>query len=77
MLAACGERADKNPEGPAPPPPSLGAVRPRGLSSQAQGKEETHFRRVHDLPRLLLTLAAGAGAGHRDTELGSGHHPPS
>lgn len=27
-------------------------------------KEETHFRRVHDLPRLLLTLAAGAGAGH-------------
>ena len=38
--------------------PAQGSVLP------GPGKEETHFRRVHDLPRLLLTLAAGAGAGH-------------
>lgn len=30
-------------------------------------KVETHFRRVHDLPRLLLSLAAGDGTGHRDS----------
>lgn len=42
--------------------------------------KKTHFRRVHDVPRLLLTLAAGAGAGHLDkwtTGQGSDHHPPS
>lgn len=35
---------------------------------------ETHFRRVHDLPRLLLSLAAGVGAGHRDN--GTGQRSP-
>lgn len=36
---------------------------------------ETHFRRIHDLPRLLLSLAAGAG--HRDNGTGGDHHPSS
>ena len=40
------------------------------------GKENTHFRRVHDLPRLLLTPAACAGAGHRDNWTGQ-RSPPS
>ena len=39
-------------------------------------REETHFRRVHDLPRLLLTPAAGVGAGHLDSWTGQ-RSPPS
>lgn len=56
-------------ERPDRPTPSLG-------SRPDPGKKETHFRRVHDLPRLLLTLAAGVGAGHQDTGLGE-WVPPS
>lgn len=36
---------------------------------------ETHFRRVHDLPRLLLSLAAGDGTGHRDSGTGQWSPP--
>lgn len=57
-------------QGPAHPIPSLCAVRPTGSVLPGPGKEETHFRRVHDLPRLLLTLAAGVGTGHQDRRTG-------
>lgn len=60
---------------PPHPTPSLRSVRPRGSVLPGPGKEDTHFRRVHDLPRLLLTLAACAGAGHRDNRTGQ-RSPP-
>lgn len=75
--AACRPSADRDPQaGPRSPyalpqrSPAPGSVLP------GPGKEETHFRRVHDLPRLLLTLAAGVGAGHRDNWTGQ-RSPPS
>lgn len=83
--AACSQSADRDPEVKAPLsllPPSARSRPGRGGGGPAlpgPGKK-THFRRVHDVPRLLLTLAAGAGAGHLDkwtTGQGSDHHPPS
>lgn len=75
--AACKPNANTEPEaGPPPhPTPSLSSVRPRESVLPGPGKEDTHFRRVHDLPRLLLTLAACAGAGHRDNRTGQ-RSPP-
>lgn len=55
-------------KGPSHPTPSLKARFGPEAALPGTGMKETHFRRIHDLPRLLLTPAAGAGAGHRDTK---------
>lgn len=67
--------AARDPEARAPLPPQR--VPSPGLSVlPGPRKLDTHFRRVHDLPRLLLRLAAGVGAGHRDNGTGR-RSPPS
>lgn len=72
---ACQPSANRESEAEPCSPYSLPqTMRPWGSVLLGPGKKDTHFRRVHDLPRLLLTLAACTGAGHRDN--GTGQRSP-
>lgn len=66
--AACRQSAERAPEARVQltllPPSARPGAR---VCFPGPRKVGTHFRRVHELPRLLLSLAAGVGAGHRDS----------
>lgn len=84
VRALCARTQSPRPAGKVPTgTPRAGPRSPYSLPQRdpAQGsllpgprKVETHFRRVHDLPRLLLSLAAGDGTGHLDS--GTGQRSP-